>query len=262
MSRLRDFALFRECEFCPEMVVLPAGSFLMGSPQSETGRSDDEDDRSGPGGEQVRVNVQRFAIGRFEVTGDEWTACRGCAQTIGGRGRYPATTMSWNDAQVYVRWMNEVVGGLAAMGVVYWDDVGPYRLPSEAEWEFAARSGSTARFWWGDEGPACDQDAGNGANYEECAVRTARPVGSFRANDFGLFDMHGNVWEWVSDCTSTAYASISNNGAASFLEPCEFRQNRGGSWDDSHVNLRSANRSGYVETYQSNYLGVRVARIV
>ena len=173
---------FRNCPECPEMVVVPAGSFLMGSPESEELRDEDE-------GPVHRVTIARpFAVGVYEATFDEWDACAaggGCGgyrPTLGSNdrrvgGRAPVTNVSWNHAQAYVRWLSEKTGGR-------------YRLLSESEWEYVARAGTTTRFWWGDE---FETDR----PYLEIPPRV---VGSSSPNAFGLYDVHGNVAEWVEDC--------------------------------------------------------------
>ena len=177
---------FKECAHCPEMVVVPAGQFTMGSPKDEEGHYDDEDPPH-------KVTIGRaFAVSRFEITSDEWDACvilGGCAwpaPEIGwGRGKRPVMNVRWDDAQQYVRWLSNRTGK-------------PYRLLSEAEWEYAARAGSDKAYSWGDE-------IGKGnANCLTCGsewdFRQTAPVGSVAANAFGLYDMLGNVGEWVEDC--------------------------------------------------------------
>lgn len=200
---------FRDCSFCPEMVVVPAGSFRMGN--------NDRADES----PQVEVTfAEPFAMSRFEITFEEWDACAaggGCGTYIPddsgwGRGKQPATNISWNDARAYVFWLSGRTGK-------------SYRLPSEAEWEYAAQAGSTKRFPWGNDiGPGI-------ANYGTIYEKTL-PVGSFDANAFGLYDVIGNVAEWVSDCyAADAYRSHANYPApvGSLDDPCK-RVKRGGSW--------------------------------
>jgi formylglycine-generating enzyme required for sulfatase activity len=167
---------FRDCWDCPAMVVIPPGSFMMGSPPNEAGRDDDE-------GPQHLVHVPAFSIGKYDVTFDEWDACvnaGGCSKhpsdEDGGRGRRPVIYVSWNDTLQYVRWLSLKTGHT-------------YRLPSEAEWEYAARAGTTTAYYWG------DQVGSGNANCDGCgsqwdAHHTA-PVGSFTANAFGLHDMLG-----------------------------------------------------------------------
>lgn len=258
-ASLPDFALFRECEGCPEMVVIPAGSFQMGSPASEAGRDEDEDTQAGAGGGTLRVSIRRFAISRFETTWDEWTACvnagacnQGGVDGAGGdagwgRGRRPVTRVDWNDAGTFAGWVN----GRSRGG---------YRRPTEAEWEFAARAGTTSRFSWGDDDPTCDQQARNGANFTACTDDRTRPVGSFRVNPWGLFDMHGNVWEWVADCYNDSLANTPTNGAASATGGCAGRVYRGGSWNYNPQILRSANRNSNTPTNRYSNVGFRLSR--
>ncbi len=183
-------AVFRDCPDCPEMVVLPAGSFVMGSPQTERGRRSNE-------GRQSPVQVASFAAGRFEVTFDQWDACvadggctaRGVHDMRWGRADRPVINVSFSDAGQYVAWLSARTGQR-------------YRLLSETEWEYAARGGTTTPFWWGETG---------GTGYAHCMGcaslwpndRTA-PVGSFPPNPFGLYDTAGNVWEWTSGCFADA----------------------------------------------------------
>ena len=230
---------FRDCAECPEMVVVPAGSFLMGSPESEEERDDNE-------GPVHRVTIPApFAVGTYEVTFEEWDACvaaGGCGgyrpKDYGwGRGRRPVINMIWEDAQAYVRWLSRKTGE-------------EYRLLSEAEWEYAARAGTTTRYSFGDEITENDANYGGGT----------QPVGSYRANGYGLYDMHGNVWEWVQDCWNGSYAGAPNNGEAWETGDCSRRVSRGGSWNFSSWNLRSANRSWGQTGLRYFSDGFRVAR--
>ena len=264
-SRLPDFALFRECENCPEMVVIPAGSFLMGSPAKEVGRDEDEDDSSGPGGGQVNVRVPRFAISRFETTWAQWDRCvadGGCQDNsqkayvgaseadkarykgdVGyGRGARPVINVDWNDAGMFARWVNNQAS------------VSAYRRPSEAEWEYAARAGMSTRWSFGD----VESQLGAYAWFASNASSRTQLVGGKAPNPWGLFDMHGNVWEWVEDCyrdnlsgqTATAYATPS----------CSNRVSRGGSSFNFPLFLSSAYRKWDTPTTRFNNIGFRVAR--
>jgi formylglycine-generating enzyme required for sulfatase activity/class 3 adenylate cyclase len=202
-------AIFRDCNFCPEMVVIPAGSFMMGN--------NERADESPP----VEVTIaEPFAMSRFEITFEEWDACvegGGCGSYVPddsgwGRGKQPVINISWNDARAYVFWLSLRTGKA-------------YRLPSEAEWEYAAQAGSDKRFPWGDDISTAI------ANYGTINEKTL-PVGSFDANAFGLYDVIGNVAEWVSDCyAADSYSSHANYPApvGSLDEPCK-RVKRGGSW--------------------------------
>ena len=189
--------VFRDCDgtWCPEMVVVPAGSFMMGSPSGEKGRDADE----GPV-HRVRIS-EPFAVGVYEVTFEEWEACRrggGCSHNPDdkgwGWGRRPVIHVSWQDAQAYVRWLSRVTGKA-------------YRLLSESEWEYVARAGTTGPFHFGST-ITTEQ-----ANYGSRGGRTA-PVGSFPANAFGLHDVHGNVMERVEDCWHASYRGAPGDGSA------------------------------------------------
>ncbi len=240
-------AVFRECPECPEMVVVPAGEFMMGSPPSEEGRVDNE-------GPVHRVTIaEPFAVGVYEVTFEEWDACvsgGGCGgyrpdDEGWGRGGRPVIRVSWDDAQAYVAWLSGKTGEA-------------YRLLSEAEWEYAARAGTTTRYHWGD-------DVGrNRANCygDQCgdSWEYTAPVGSFGANGFGLHDMHGNVWEWVEDCRNDGYAGAPSDGSAWESGDCSLRGLRGGSWDFDPRFLRAADRGWYVTEGRSGDSGFRVSR--
>ena len=258
---LPDFALFRECDGCPEMVVIPGGSFLMGSPAGEAGRDEDEDSVAGAGGAPVSVRVPRFAISRFETTWDEWAACvsAGVCQHREdqgwGRGRRPVINVDWQtDTRAFVRFVNNRASG--------------YRLPSEAEWEYAARAGTTGRFSNnGAEAQLCqianhaDQSVSfswkNTACSDGVGEQTAL-VGRYTANPFGLYDMHGNVWEWVEDCYRDNLSG--QTAAANTTGDCSLRVLRGGSWSNNPQDLRSANRNRDHPTSRINNNGFRLAR--
>ena len=212
---------FRDCERCPLMVTVPAGTFIMGSPASEDDRQEDEGPR------HVVTIEAPFAVGVYEVTFDEWEACRrggGCPgdqpdDRYWGRGRRPVIDVNWNDAQAYVSWLSAQTGQR-------------YRLLSEAEWEYVARSGAeTARYWGESESGQCryangdDDDVSCTDGYEYTA-----PVGSFAPNAFGLYDVLGNVYEWTQDCSNGSYAGAPTNGSAWQSGDCGRRVLRGGSW--------------------------------
>lgn len=182
----------KDCEVCPEMVVIPAGSFMMGSPGSEAQR----DSHEGP---QHRVAIERpFAAGKYEVTFDEWDACvreNGCSynphDSGWGRGRRPVIYVSWNDAKAYAEWLSRKTGG-------------NYRLLTEAEWEYVARAGTTTVFSFGNAIAPQQANYYNKVADAGSPVAASRgqtvPVGSYPANAFGLHDVHGNAWEWTEDC--------------------------------------------------------------
>ena len=238
---------FRDCPDCPELVVVPAGSYEMGSPSGEESRYDDE----GPV-HRVRIS-EPFAVGVYEVTFREWDACRragGCSHAPGdagwGRGERPVIDVSWEDARAYVRWLSRETGL-------------EYRLLSESEWEYVARAGTTSRYWWGDGvGRNRANCAGCGSRWDD--DRTA-PVGSFASNAFGLHDVHGNVWEWVEDCWHGSYQGAPSDGSAwTSGGDCGRPVLRGGSWLSNPGLLRSAIRIRYSAGSRSGNIGFRVAR--
>ena len=229
---------FRDCDECPQMVVIPAGSFKMGS-------SDGDDDER----PEHRVEIgEPFAVGVYEVTFEEWDACVAAGGCAGyrpddegwGRGKRPVINVSWEDAQEYVEWLREKTGE-------------EYRLLSEAEWEYAARAGSRTRYSFGDE--ITPGQANYGGN-----IGKTLPVGIYGANGYGLYDMHGNVWEWVQDCWNGSYAGTPSNEKAWKTGDCSRRVLRGGSWNYSPGGLRAANRSWGDSGGRSGSSGFRVAR--
>jgi formylglycine-generating enzyme required for sulfatase activity len=238
---------FRECaKDCPEMVVVPAGEFMMGSPPTEKGRYSNE-------GLQHKVAIAKpFAVSRFDVTFADWDACvsvGGCPQVSDsgfGRGMRPVINVSWDDAQQYVAWFSKMTGR-------------PYRLLTEAEWEYAARAGSTTAYFWGDEiGKGNANCSGCGSEWD---YQQTLPVGSFKPNAFGLYDMAGNVWEWVEDCYHDDYDGAPTDSSAWTVGgDCSNRVVRGGSWDSNPQSLRSANRGRSSGVIRVNYLGFRVGR--
>jgi formylglycine-generating enzyme required for sulfatase activity len=248
---------FRDCPNCPEMVTLPAGEFLMGSPESERGRGKDE-------GPQHKVTFAKpFAAGKFEVTFAEWDACAaegGCAEKPGdegwGRGRHPVINVSWHDAMEFVAWLSKKTGK-------------PYRLLSEAEWEYAARGVTKVT------DPDTPYSTGatinvRQANYDGNFTYNGSPpglyrqktvdVGSLPRNAFGLHEMHGNVWEWVQDCYKPSYEGAPDYGSAVITKDCNLHILRGGAWNYYPKLLRSAYRYATAPEVRMNNAGFRVAR--
>jgi sulfatase modifying factor 1 len=274
---------FKECDVCPELVVVPAANFTMGSPASERGHNNSEDP-------QHPVAITRpLAVGKFEVTVDQFAAfARESGYDTGSKcytledgkveerdGRswrnpgysqeatYPAACLSWNDAKSFVAWLSRKTGKA-------------YRLLTESEWEYAARAGTTSRYYFGDdENELChysnglDQTArrtfagANGRSTLSCSdgYAYAAPVGSFAANRFGLYDMLGNLSEWVEDCANYSYDGAPTNGSAWTSGDCSHRIVRGGSWSSTPEFLRSAKRDGSTPSgVRLNVIGFRVAR--
>ena len=244
---------FKDCADCPEMVVVPAGSFTMGSPPGEAELTDNERP-------QHKVTIAKpFAVGKFEVTFVEWDACvaaGGCKHRPNdegwGRGTRPAINVSWSDiTKEFLPWLSRTTRKT-------------YRLLSEAEWEYAGRAGSAGKYNWGD-------DIGtNRANCNRCGsqwdAKQTAPVGSFRGNAFGLYDMHGNVAEWVVDCLqdfdSNNYTRAPPDGSARSSGKCVGRILRGGSWFSLLSHVRSAARNGFTPGSRNNEYGFRVARML
>ncbi|MBY0564002.1 MAG: SUMF1/EgtB/PvdO family nonheme iron enzyme [Hyphomonadaceae bacterium] len=230
----------RDCPNCPEMVVIDGGLFQMGSPSNEPGRNRDE-------GPQREVSIAPFAISRTEVTFAQWDACLGGGGCGGfspmdqgwGRGNQPVVGVTWQQTQQYLDWLNDQAGGLR------------YRLPTEAEWEYVARAGATTAYAFGAR-----------ITTRQATFRAQRPdpVGSHPANAFGVFDMHGNVGEWVEDCYAPNYQLAPIDGGAVRLAPCPRRVIRGGSYLDREPPLRAAARRSARPNDRAPSTGFRVVR--
>jgi formylglycine-generating enzyme required for sulfatase activity len=250
---LKPKETFKECaseqgkDYCPEMVVVPAGSFMMGSPPTEKGRYASEDPQ------HIVTIGKPFAVAKFALTFDEWDTCvtygdcpQGVSDSGWGRGQQPVINVTWDDAQRYVAWLSKMTGK-------------PYRLLTEAEYEYATRAGTQTAYPWSD-------DIGqNNANCSGCGskwdAKQTAPVGSFKPNAFGLYDMVGNVFEWVEECAHNNYNGAPTDGSA-WIEggDCKYRVVRGGAWSGSPDDLRSATRGRYTTGSRINGLGFRVAR--
>jgi formylglycine-generating enzyme required for sulfatase activity len=231
---------FRDCADCTEMVVVPEGEFNMGSGDSVNEKP-----------EHRVVIANPFAIGRREITFTEWDACvraGGCKYEPSDRGwgrdNRPVINVSWDDAKAFVAWLSQKTGK-------------KYRLPTEAEWEYAARAGTTSPFWWG-------RMAGTDhANCEDCSSKSLRqtaPTGTFRPNGFGLYDTSGNAAEWVEDCWNENYRGAPTDGSAWTTGQCGERVLRGGSFASKATFVRSASRFRYDEDVRYYANGFRVAR--
>lgn len=232
----------------PAMVVIPAGEFLMGSPASEAKRDSNE-------GPPHPVKLKSFALGQTEVTQMQWRQVMGGDPPelyFNGCDDCPVENVSWNDIQGFLKKLNSKTGKR-------------YRLPSESEWEYAARAGTRTPFSTGNtitpeqanfDGVYTYNGSSKG-RYREQTIA----VGSFKPNDFGLYDMHGNVWEWVEDCWHDDYNGAPGDGSAWTSNCAENRRVlRGGSWNDNPRYLRSAFRYGEAPVYRGDYGGFRVAR--
>jgi len=244
---------FKDCPECPEMVVVPSGEFTMGSPPDEAERQSNEDP-------QHKVTIAKpFGVGKYEVTFAEWDACEaagGCKLKPNdygwGGGKRPMIDVSWDDGKEYVSWLAKKTGR-------------PYRLLSEAEWEYAARAGTATAFSTG-RTITTDQanfhgDHTDGGSAKGVYRGKTIEVGSLnKPNAFGLHDMHGNVWEWVEDCYKDTYAGAPSDGRASSAVPSCSRVVRGGSWVNIPRYLRSAKRGSNGPDYRSGLVGFRVAR--
>ena len=261
---------FRECPACPEVVVVPAGGFMMGSPSGEAGRLAGE-------GPVHRVEIaESFAVGVHEVTRGEYArfvqatgreagpSCRvrdgepgGWIERPGASWRapgfeqtdgHPVVCVSWDDAQAYVRWLSAATGHA-------------YRLPSESEWEYAARAGTDTPRYWGAAAGSCEHANGAEAWCADGHAWTS-PVGTFAANGLGLHDVLGNAAEWVQDCWHEGYGEAPADGRARESGDCRERVLRGGSWRDASARLRAASRYGAASGMRSSAAGFRVLRVL
>lgn len=231
---------FRDCPDCPEMVVVPAGIFEMGSSPDEEGHEPVESPRH-----MVSIN-QPFAIARYETTVREWRACLSEDSCVGrgfphdGGDRLPITGIAWVMIPQYIEWLNAKSGQT-------------YRLPSEAEWEYAARAGSLSSFAYGPVLTVGDARVGDDADGPV-------EVGRYQPNEWGLYDMHGNAAEWVQDCWLPGYAAPTDGSP--WLPDCLWRVVRGGSWSSDASAARSAARDYDMEATASPRIGFRLVRSV
>jgi formylglycine-generating enzyme required for sulfatase activity len=266
---------FRECDDCPEMVIVPEGSFVMGSPNSEPfifmmGSRNSEQGLGSHDSPQHKVTIANaFAVSRIAVTFDEWDVCvadGGCntykpSDQGWGRGQRPVINVSWNDTRTYLAWLSRRTGK-------------PYRLLSEAEFEYVARAGSKTAYPWGAEigreNANCD---GCGSQWDN---EQKVPVSSFVGNAFGLYDLAENpcgrdtrtrlppcnVWEWVEDCDHNNFDGAPIDGSPWTSGSCRARVVRGGVWYYFPQFLRSAYRSRFATDYRNYFLGFRIARTI
>lgn len=281
LRRSETGASLWDCAMCPEMVITPAGSYTIGSLDAEPGRARDEGPR------KLITLAYALAVGRFEVTREEYeafVAATGHPVSVGcltdrmthgvweidtvstfrdpsmpQTGRHPVACVSWEDAQAYVAWLNTQTHG-------------GYRLLTESEWEFLARAGSTTVYPWGDDvNIGCafmnGTDATARATYADWSTATCddgalktSPVGVYQPNAFGLYDMIGNLADWVQDCYVASYEALASNGAAQESASCAARTNRGGSWGSQPPYLRTADRFRKAPGHRDDSIGIRVAR--
>ena len=286
---LKPGQTFRECaKNCAEMVVIPAGTFVMGSPDGETqvialdGKpkagplAAAEEGRGSNEGPQHEVKIgYAFAAGKFAVTFDEWDecvklgACPPAPDSGYGRGNKPVINVSWDEAKKYVDWLALMTGK-------------DYRLLSEAEWEYAARAGTGTAYSFGDNYPPskkiCEYaNFADVANARQAKVQgiqvqasdicddghvVTAPVGSYKPNALGLYDMHGNVYQWTADCYVDSYADAPKDGKPVSTEGCSLRVARGGSWNVTPEIARSAYRYGVSSGGRYNDLGFRAGRML
>jgi formylglycine-generating enzyme required for sulfatase activity len=232
--------VFKDCADCPELVVIPAGTFAMGS---------NENDNEKP---PHQVTVRSFALGKYEVTQGQWKAVMGSnpSEFSDCGDNCPVEKVSWHDVQVFLQRLNQKTGQ-------------QYRLPSEAEWEYAARAGSTGKWAFGDDEKLLDQHAWFRTGFFIGFGDRTHPVGQKLANTFGLHDMHGNVWEWVQDVWHDNYSGAPTDGSAWVTGGDASRRSvRGGSWGDIPVTVRSAFRIRLSPDFRSKGSGFRLARTV
>ena len=294
--------VFRDCKACPEMVVLPAGSFTMGSSAEEKSWAASHGSNLASVADEApqrQVSLPSFALGKYDVTRSEYAAFARETGYPAGNGcgtgraifkwekdtkltwenpghaqtdRDPVVCVSWQDARAYIAWLNRKAhrGGAASAN-------GPYRLPSEAEWEYAARAGTTTKFYWGDDDASAPVHAWFNANSgcEKisglfCEHGQTHPVGGKPPNAFGLYDMAGNVWQWTEDCYDNSYAPAPADGRANEAPSSDpkakdgqgncLRVDRGGSWMFPAWLLRPATRERNPADYRNDIMGFRVAR--
>lgn len=235
LQQLTAGTVFRDCADCPEMVVIPPGNYMMGGSRA--------------------ISIPRaYAVGKFEVTFAQWDACvaaGGCTHKPDdkgwGRGSRPVMNVSWDDAKQYTAWLTQ-------------KSRKSYRLLTDAEWEYAARAGTTTAYYWGDSDTDICQYASVAKGGNGCGADKTSPVGERRANAFGLHDMLGNVWEWTEDCWNTGIDGVPADSSARITGECGLRVVRGGSWDDNPGFARAAIRDGGSVGDRDVISGFRVAR--
>ena len=234
--------IFKDCAVCPEMVTIPSGTFIMGSGNVKRNELPIH-----------KVTIHKpLAVSRFEIIFDEWDACHlegGCSRNVDdrgwGRGNRPVINVRYSDIKEYINWISKKTNQL-------------YRLPSEAEWEYVARAGTTTEYWWGDK-------MINGyANCRGCGTkwsgRMSAPVGSFKPNPWGLYDLHGNLLEYVEDCWINKHKNVADDASPTITSNCQSRVIKGGAWYYLPKASRSAYRARNDTRVFSYFIGFRVFR--
>jgi formylglycine-generating enzyme required for sulfatase activity len=253
---IRPMDQFKECEHCPEMVVVPAGQFMMGARDVEVGSSSDERP-------QHKVYfAQPFSVGRFPLTFNEWDSCvaaRGCSYRPSdrgsARGSQPVIDILWDDAKEYVAWLSHITGKT-------------YRLLSESEREYVTRAGTITAYWWGDFFDPAQANCAAGKRELSPAstgdvpqaIAGPLPVQSFAPNPWGLYQVHGNVYDWVEDCWNDSYDGAPSDGSAWMSGNCDGHVLRGGAFSRDAQTARSAARVWFGFPNRMIYMSVRVAR--
>jgi formylglycine-generating enzyme required for sulfatase activity len=247
-TALRPLDHFKECESCPEMIVVPVGQFRMGASENEAGSTPDERPQ------HLVIFTKTFSVGRFAVTFDEWDACiaaKGCSYRPSdqnwGRGKQPAINIRWDDAKEYVGWLSRKTGR-------------PYRLLSEAEREYVTRAGTSTAYWWGDDFRPLQANSAYPTDQSEPMAARTVSVDSFAPNPWGFFQVHGNVYDWVEDCGSESYIDAPSDGVAQMTGNCEVHMLRGGAFSRRPETLRSAARLWSGNPNRMIYMSFRVAR--
>jgi formylglycine-generating enzyme required for sulfatase activity/V8-like Glu-specific endopeptidase len=250
------------CPMCPQMVVVPPGSFTMGAPVTEPERERDGT-RKGSESPEIAVSLPGFAVGRYAITFAEWDDCLadgGCNGHVPvdqgwGRGKQPVINVNWADVQAYVGWLSHKTGQT-------------YRVLSETEREYVTRAGSKGPFWWAtgispenaNYNGSAEPYKGGGSRGEN-RLRSV-PVDQFKPNVWGLYNVHGNVWDWTADCWNDSHEGNPADGSARWVGDCKLRVIRGGAWNSSPGRLRAAHRSRWLATSRDPTVGFRVARSV
>jgi hypothetical protein len=234
---------FKDCPECPEMVEIPSGSFLMGDSSLNTVESNNGTPRHNNEKPQHQVQIRGFAMSKYVVTQEQWIGLMGNNPSKNKGDLLPVENISWDDAQLFVEKISQKTGK-------------KYRLPSEAEWEYAAKAGSKDDYFWGNDRNIANDFAWYISNSEG----KTQLVGSKKPNQFGLYDMVGNVYQWAQDCWNSDYISAPNDGKAWETGECSLRVLRGGSWNVNYQFLRSTARYFVESEFPYSFSGLRLVR--